>query len=77
MSKPTRCIDPVIKFCQHCQYGWIRYPEWVETYEDTFNCCFESGCTLGFDRGRSEDEPTPEELEEFEKSYRRIYGRSR
>lgn len=60
--KPTRCISPVIKSCENCKWGWIRYPEWVETYEDTFGCCFESGCSLGFEN----DEPTEEELKEFE-----------
>lgn len=65
-DKPTRCIDPVIKYCQGCRWGWIHYPEWVETREDLFNCSFESGCTLGFDQGRPEDEPTLEELKEFE-----------
>ena len=67
-DKPTRCIDPVIKFCQECRYGWTHFPDWVETYEDLFlpGCTIESGCTLGFDTGRPEDEPTPEELAEFE-----------
>lgn len=64
-DKPKRCIDPVIKYCQECPYGWIKYPDWVETSEDLFNCSFESGCTLGFDKGRPEDEPTEEELREF------------
>lgn len=65
-EKPTRCIDPIIKYCQGCPWGWIRYPEWVETREDLEGCIFESGCTLGFDKGRPEDEPTAEELKEFE-----------
>ena len=65
-DKPTRCIDPVIKFCQECRWGWVHYPEWVETAEDLEYCTFESGCTLGFDQGRPEDEPTEEELKEFE-----------
>lgn len=66
-NKPTRCIDPVMKFCQECQWGYCTYPDWVETSEDLFGCTFESGCTLGFDKGRPEDEPTAEELAEFEK----------
>ena len=66
MPKPTRCIDPVIKFCQECPWGWVHYPEWVETREDLDDCSFESGCTLGFDQGRPEDEPTPEEFAEFD-----------
>ena len=70
-DKPTRCIDPVMKFCQECRWGWIHYPEWVETREDLFNCSFESGCTLGFDQGRPEDEPTLEELKEFENLFKK------
>ena len=65
-STLTRCIDPVIKYCQGCRYGNIIYPSWVETYEDTCDCNFETVCTLGFDKGRPEDEPTEEELKEFE-----------
>ena len=65
MDKPKRCIDPVIKFCQECRWGWVNYPEWVETEDDLAGCCFESGCTLGYDRGRPEDEPTEEELKNF------------
>lgn len=43
MNKPTRCIDPVIKYCQGCKYGWVKYPDWVETSEDLESCSFESG----------------------------------
>lgn len=64
-DEPKRCIDPVVKYCQGCRYGWIKYPDWVETREDLYDCSFESGCTLGFDKGRPEDEPTEEELREF------------
>lgn len=66
IEKPTRCIDPIIKSCQDCHWGWLEYPGWVETREDLAGCCFESGCTLGFDQGRPEDEPTEEELKKFE-----------
>lgn len=69
--KPTRCIDPIIKFCQECQYGWVHFPDWVETKDDLSNCNIEMGCTLGFDKGRPEDEPTKEELDEFNKMYQR------
>lgn len=62
---PTRCIDPVMKCCQDCTWGYREYGDDVETYADTIGCCFESGCTLGFDKGRPEDEPTEEELKEF------------
>lgn len=67
-QKPTRCIDPVIKYCQECKYGWIKYPDWVETYEDTLDCCFESGCMYGLEN----DEPTEEELKEFEEWYKGV-----
>lgn len=72
-QKPTRCVDPVVKYCQGCQWGWIKYPDWVETYEDTLDCTFKSGCMLGYDQGRPEDEPTPEEMEEFEEWVKEIY----
>lgn len=65
--KPTRCIDPVIKYCQECRFGHCIYPEWVETAEDLEWCSFETVCMYGFDKGRPEDEPTEEELKEFEK----------
>ena len=61
--KPTRCVDPVMKYCQGCQYGWVEYPSWVEIAADLDGCSFESGCMYGFDQGRPEDEPTEEELQ--------------
>ena len=70
MNKPTRCIDPVIKYCQGCQYGWVKYPDWVETSEDLDDCGFESGCIYGFEH----TEPTGEELKEFDKGMKN-YGR--
>lgn len=72
MDKPTRCIDPVIKYCQGCPWGWIHYPEWVETINDLENCTFESGCMLGYDQGRPEDEPTAEEMKEFESHFNEL-----
>lgn len=63
--KPTRCIDPVVKFCQVCKYGQVTYPEWVETTADLTCSGFEVVCILGFDKGRPEDEPTQEEIDEF------------
>lgn len=63
--KPTRCIDPVMKFCQECEYGWVQYPLWVETYEDLEGCCFESGCIYGLEG----DKPTDDELKAFEEWY--------
>jgi hypothetical protein len=74
MEKPTRCIDPVIKYCQDCPYGMRIYPEWVETYEDTFDSGFETCCVLGFDKGRPEDEPTEEEIKEFEAWCNKVHG---
>lgn len=62
---PSRCIDPVIKFCQECTWGHNIYPGWVETREDLEYCTFETVCTLGYDKGRPEDEPTEEEIKEF------------
>lgn len=73
-EKPTRCVDPVIKYCQDCRFGWVKYPDWVEASGDLYGCCFESGCTLGFDKGRPEDEPTEEEIKEFEKWLKRLKG---
>lgn len=61
-DRPIRCIDPCMKFCQECKYGWVKYPDLVETHEDTFGCTFESGCMYGLEK----DEPTEEELKEFE-----------
>lgn len=63
---PTRCIDPVMKCCQDCAWGYREYGDDVECSADLAGCCFESGCTLGFDQGRPEDEPTEEEMKEFE-----------
>jgi len=74
MAEPTRCIDPVIKYCQGCPHGIIIFPEWVETVEDTYDCTFKTKCFYGFDRGRPEDEPTEEELKEFDEWCRRIYN---
>lgn len=68
---PSRCIDPVIKYCQGCCYGQCVYPEWVETCEDLDWCTFETTCLLGYDKGRQEDEPTDEELREFEERFDR------
>lgn len=72
-TKPIRCIDPVMKFCQECKYGHCIYPDWVETSEDLAGCTFETCCILGFDQGRPEDEPTEEELAEFAEWCDKIY----
>ncbi|MDD6036927.1 MAG: hypothetical protein PUC30_12205 [Lachnospiraceae bacterium] len=71
MEKPTRCISPCMKLCQECKYGWIKYPDWVETYEDTFDCCFESGCIYGLE----DTEPNEQDMKEFEDYILSIYGK--
>lgn len=60
-ERPTRCIDPVVQYCQGCRYGYEIYPSWVETREDLDGCCFDSGCIYGLES----TEPTEEELAEF------------
>lgn len=47
----------------------VKYPEWVETYEDTFNCTFEVSCMYGLEN----TEPTYEEVEEFERWVKKMY----
>lgn len=74
INRPIRCIDPVIKYCQGCTWGHITYPEWVETDEDASDCTFETTCILGFDQGRPEDDPTPEEIAEVEEMIREVQG---
>ena len=63
---PKRCVDPVMKYCQECRYGSVTYGDDVETYADIGGSCFETHCSLGYDQGRPEDEPTEEELKEFD-----------
>lgn len=60
-DKPTRCISPVIKYCQGCKYGWMSYPDWVESRKDIDGCCFDSVCIYGLE----DTQPTDEELEDF------------
>ena len=59
---PTRCIDPIMQYCQGCRYGYIDYPSWVETSEDLDGCCFDSGCIFGLE----DTQPTEKEIKEFE-----------
>lgn len=68
MEKPSRCIDPVVKYCQGCKYGFVIYPEWVETYEDTLDCTFKTKCMYDLEK----TEPTYEEVEEFERWVKRM-----
>lgn len=35
-----KCVMPEMPYCPVCEHGLIVYPEWVETYDDTFD----SGC---------------------------------
>lgn len=69
MNKPTSCIDPIIKYCQGCQYDWIKYPDWVETFEDLDGYSFKSGCIYGLENTES----TEEELKEFDKWMKKNY----
>lgn len=69
---PTRCINPILKTCEYCTYGSIIYPDSVESYADVAGCIYETCCTLGFDKGRPEDEPTEEELKEFDEWLKNI-----
>ena len=55
-----------MKYCQECRYGSVTYGDDVETYADIGGSCFETHCSLGYDQGRIEDEPTEEELKEFD-----------
>lgn len=66
-NKPVRCIDPVVGYCQGCKYGFVKYPDWVETYEDTLGCTFESGCIYGLEN----TVPTLEEKQEFLESLKK------
>ena len=70
---PTRCIDPIMKYCEGCTYGHVIYPDYVETSADIEGCCFETFCSLGYDQGRPEDEPTEEEMKEFEEWCKKLY----
>ena len=65
----TRCTDRDMKSCPDCTWGYREYDDDVECSADLAGCCFECGCTLGFDKGRPDDEPTDEELKEFEKKF--------
>lgn len=52
--KPTRCIDPVMKCCQYCEYGHVSYDELGDIIDEF--CIYNLEST----------EPTPEELAEFD-----------
>lgn len=69
-KKPKRCIDPCMKYCQGCRWGYCIYPE--DTTRDDINsgfATFESGCTLGFE----DMEPTKREQRKFDKAVEKFY----
>ena len=70
---PDRCVDPVVKNCENCIYGRSVYPNWVSSVVDLL-CCdiFETQCSLGYDKGRPEDEPTEKEIKEFNERWGRF-----
>lgn len=61
-EKPTRCIDPVMKYCQGCEYGYKIFGDDVESARDLEGCNFYSGCIFGLE----DTNPTEEELKKFE-----------
>ena len=67
-EKPTRCIDPVMKYCQECRYGHCVYPEWVETAEDLEGCYFDTFCIFGFEN----DRPTAEIIQECHEMWAKV-----
>ena len=69
MERPERCIDPIMKSCQYCKYGYVHYPEWVETHEDLEWADIEEGCIWGLE----DTSPTEEELKEFDKWYEETF----
>lgn len=55
-SKPTRCIDPVMKCCHYCKYGCVHSSyDWDDDYYET-SCMYDLEDT----------EPTEEEKKEFD-----------
>lgn len=73
---PLRCIDSIMKCCDSCPWGWTKYPESVETSHDIYGCTYDCGCSLGYDQGRPEDEPTEEEFTKFDQWLKSVYGES-
>lgn len=74
MERPTRCVDPILKYCAICPWGQVEYPSHVETYQDLQGSSFETHCILGYDTGRPEDNPTEEEIKEFEEWWSKQYS---
>lgn len=67
-DKPTRCIDPVLKRCDECEWGCVCEAEYVEINGRLHWSSIGFECILGYNKGRPEDEPTEKELEEFRNS---------
>lgn len=44
---PTRCVDPVMKCCQDCAWGYREYGDDVECSADLAGCCFEKRLYVG------------------------------
>lgn len=67
-KKPKRCIDPCMKYCQECKWGYCIYPE-DTTREDLAQggVTFESGCSLGLE----DTEPTKREQRKFDREMRK------
>lgn len=66
-TEEKKCPDPVMKYCQGCKYGYIKYPDWVETREDLEGCCFETFCTIGMENYK----PTKKEERQFHREWKR------
>ena len=59
---PTRCIDSIMKYCQECPHGYVKYPDGTETKADLEGIVFESGCKYGLENTQA----TEEEIKEFD-----------
>ena len=66
-ERPTRCIDPVMKYCQMCKYGLVIYPEGT-TKEDVLygGACFDTQCIYDLE----DTVPTRKEIREFNKQWK-------
>lgn len=51
------CIMPEQPYCPCCRYGYLFYPEWVESYDDTLGILgySEWHCLLIDDKGLVDD----------------------
>ena len=61
MKDNIRCLDPVMKYCQGCQYGNVHYSEDIENYHDTFGANFETHCIYGLENQK----PSEEDIKQF------------